>query len=63
PRIADAVRRLDELGSTPPAEHVDVYEEVHRVLQDALADAAQGTEGTDAADGQSGDERSGDQRP
>ena len=40
PRVAAAVARLDELGDTPPAEHVEVYEDVHRVLQDALADAA-----------------------
>lgn len=40
PRVAAAVSRLDELGDTPPTEHVEVYEDVHRVLQDALADAA-----------------------
>ena len=40
PRIAAAVARLDGLTDTPPAEHVEVYEDVHRVLQDALADAA-----------------------
>ena len=40
PRVAAAVARLDELGDAPPAEHVEVYEDVHRVLQDALADAA-----------------------
>jgi hypothetical protein len=40
PRVAAAVARLDELGDTPPAEHVEVYEDVHRVLQDAMADAA-----------------------
>jgi hypothetical protein len=40
PRVAAAVARLDGLGDTPPAEHVEVYEDVHRVLQDALADAA-----------------------
>ena len=42
PRIAAAVARLDALGEAPPAEHVEVYEDVHRVLQDALADAARG---------------------
>ena len=42
PRIAAAVARLDGLGDTPPAEHVEVYEDVHRALQDALADAARG---------------------
>jgi hypothetical protein len=40
PRVAAAVARLDELGDNPPADHVEVYEDVHRVLQDALADAA-----------------------
>jgi hypothetical protein len=40
PRIAAAVARLDGLTETAPAEHVEVYEDVHRVLQDALADAA-----------------------
>ena len=29
---------LDGLGDQPPAEHVEVYEEVHRVLQESLAD-------------------------
>jgi hypothetical protein len=41
-RVAAAVARLDALGDAPPAEHVEVYEDVHRVLQDALADAARG---------------------
>jgi hypothetical protein len=44
PRVVAAVARLDGLGDTPPAEHVEVYEDVHRVLQDALADAARGPE-------------------
>ena len=52
PRIAAAVARLDGLGDQPPAEHVEVYEEVHRVLQESLADA---TRSTDSADGQPGD--------
>ena len=49
PRIAAAVARLDGLTDTPPVEHVEVYEDVHRVLQDALADAALTSEsgGTD----------------
>ena len=51
PRIAAAVARLDGLGDQPPAEHVEVYEEVHRVLQESLADA---NHGTDRADGQPG---------
>ncbi len=39
PRIAAAVARLESLAERPPAEHVDVYDEVHSVLQEALADA------------------------
>lgn len=39
PRIAAAVERLDSLAERPPAEHVEVYDEVHAVLQDALSDA------------------------
>ena len=42
--VAAAVSRLDTLGELPPAEHVEVYEDVHRVLQDALADAAEDRE-------------------
>jgi hypothetical protein len=47
PRIAAAVARLDGLTDTPPVEHVEVYEDVHRVLQDALADAALTSESAD----------------
>jgi hypothetical protein len=47
PRIAAAVARLDGLEDQPPAEHVEVYEEVHGVLQESLADAARGTDRTD----------------
>jgi hypothetical protein len=38
-RIAAAVARLDALDERPPAEHVEVYEEVHAVLQESLAQA------------------------
>jgi hypothetical protein len=51
PRIAAAVARLDTLGDRPPVEHVEVYEDVHRVLQESLADA---THSTDRADGRPG---------
>jgi hypothetical protein len=51
PRIAAAVARLDGLGDRPPVEHVEVYEDVHRVLQESLADA---THSTDRADGRPG---------
>jgi hypothetical protein len=50
PRIAAAVARLDGLTDTPPVEHVEVYEDVHRVLQDALADAALTSESGDTVD-------------
>jgi hypothetical protein len=50
PRIAAAVARLDGLTDTPLAEHVEVYEDVHRVLQDALADAAVSSETGDTSD-------------
>jgi hypothetical protein len=52
--VATAVARLDSLADLPPAEHVEVYEDVHRVLQDALADAAHDSGG----DG-SGEDRTG----
>jgi hypothetical protein len=62
--VAAAVARLDSLAGLPPVEHVEVYEDVHRVLQDALADAAHdsGGDGSGAdgggADG-SGEDRTG----
>ena len=52
--VATAVARLDSLADLPPAEHVEVYEDVHRVLQEALADAAHDSGG----DG-SGEDRTG----
>ena len=41
PRVAAAVQRLEELGDSPPEEHVEIYEQVHRVLQETLSDAQQ----------------------
>lgn len=41
PRVADAVRRLGSLPELPLADQVEVYESVHRSLQEALAEAAQ----------------------
>ena len=38
--IVAAVDRLGGLAALPPVEHVEVYEDVHAVLQDALAAAA-----------------------
>jgi hypothetical protein len=42
PRLAHVLTRLDELEGTEPADHVAVYEDVHRTLQEVLADAADG---------------------
>lgn len=39
PRIAAALARLEELTGRPPEEHAEVYEDVHRVLAESLADA------------------------
>ena len=38
-RVDAASARLQEIPDLPSAEHVDVYEDVHRRLQDALSDA------------------------
>lgn len=35
--LAAAMTRLDDLEGRPVAEHVEVFDEVHRHLQDALA--------------------------
>jgi hypothetical protein len=45
PRVAAAVQRLEELGDSPPEEHVEVYEQVHQVLQETLSDAQQDRSG------------------
>ena len=37
PAVEAALARLDALDGTPVAEHVEVFDEVHRLLQDALA--------------------------
>jgi hypothetical protein len=38
PRVDEAIAGLAGISGRPPAEHVAVYEEVHRRLQDTLAD-------------------------
>lgn len=38
PAVDVAVEKLKELDGLPTGEHVAVYDEVHRLLQDALAD-------------------------
>ncbi|HEX6921401.1 MAG TPA: hypothetical protein VF314_14350 [Actinomycetes bacterium] len=40
PRVDAALGRLDELEGSPPPEHVAVYEDVHRTLQEVLAEAS-----------------------
>ena len=35
--VAAALARLESLEGTPVAGHVEVFDEVHRLLQDALA--------------------------
>jgi hypothetical protein len=57
--VAAAVARLDSLAGLPPVEHVEVYEDVHRVLQDALADAAHDSGGDGSGADGSGEDRTG----
>ena len=40
PRVDAALRRSADLAATPPVDHVEIYEDVHRTLQEVLADAA-----------------------
>jgi hypothetical protein len=51
-RIAQALSRLEGLADKAPDEHVEVYEDVHRVLHESLAQAQQQRPGP--AEGQSG---------
>jgi len=37
PGVLAAQRRLESLDAMPVPEHVQVFDEVHRLLQDALA--------------------------
>jgi hypothetical protein len=37
PVVDDAVQALEALDELPVAEHVEVFDKVHRALQDALA--------------------------
>lgn len=38
PRVDAALERLEQLADEPLAHHVAIYEQVHELLQDALAD-------------------------
>lgn len=42
PRVDSALDRLDVVENAPLVDHVAAYDEVHRLLQDALADVDQG---------------------
>ncbi len=37
PAVSEVLRRLDGLQDRPVSEHVEVFDDVHRRLQDALA--------------------------
>ena len=37
-RVDAALARLAELDERPPGEHVAIYEDIHRRLQEALTD-------------------------
>jgi hypothetical protein len=38
PAVDTAIERLGELDELPVSEHVAVFDEAHRLLQDSLAD-------------------------
>lgn len=38
PDVQDALAAIEGLDALPVSEHVEVYDAVHRALQDALAD-------------------------
>lgn len=38
PAVDQAARRLDDLEEAPLEDHVEIYEDVHRRLQEGLAD-------------------------
>ncbi len=55
-RVDAALQRADELAGTSPAEHVEIYEDVHRNLQEVLADASGQTGPLGAAPADSSDD-------
>ena len=55
PRVDAAMRRAAELAGTSPTEHVEIYEDVHRSLQEVLADASGQAPATERPDPQAGD--------
>lgn len=40
-RVDSALARMQDVRKLPTEEHIDVFDEVHRRLQDALADSHQ----------------------
>ena len=38
PRVDDAMARLVDVDGSPVSEHLDIYQDVHRRLHEALAD-------------------------
>ena len=49
------MQRAAELAGTSPTEHVEIYEDVHRSLQEVLADASGQPPATELPDPQAGD--------
>ena len=37
PQVAEALRALDDLAERPVHEHVELFDGLHRTMQDALA--------------------------
>jgi hypothetical protein len=55
PRVDAAMQRARELAGTSPTEHVEIYEDVHRSLQEVLADASGQPPATELPDPHAGD--------
>jgi len=55
PRVDAAMQRAAELAGTSPTEHVEIYEDVHRSLQEVLADASGQPPATELPDPHAGD--------
>ena len=55
PRVDAAMQRAAELAGTSPTEHVEIYEDVHRSLQEVLADASGQPPATELPGAEAGD--------
>jgi hypothetical protein len=51
------MQQLEQLTGTPPEEHVETYEEVHRALAQVLAEAASRSDASAGEAGNGPDER------